>query len=297
MSEDSYKQRTKRLGFPVLGHRDRILPEVELRKWQMVENLFMSTVHGRLSCFFEEGDLSVQVREDGLLDVVLVATGQNTSAKGLVGGAYFEALPRLIWDGLENTGRHILYISGSNDTFADPALVKPVSSVYALNQTMLLKVATLDCNGDSPILDKTPAGRLHLDDLATHIDDSINPHGEVQVQDGLIVNRLRVDGEVEVGGVTFGADKVMQAFAGIAVAGIVDFESNGKDGILVEAGQQVAFVQLSVRSGGNGKLGCESIGYYGQDENVKTPKQFMFYNTGSAGVLLRALVVTVGKAE
>lgn len=292
MKEKSYKHRTKVMGLPVPGYKDRIWPELEMAKWQMVENMLLASLRGQASCIFDEGDLLVRKSEEGNWNAILVATGASCCVRGLAGGAYFDAPSRLEWEDLKSNRKNILYIEANAKTFADPKCVRTVFAQFPLDRTMLVKIAVVDLTGDKPVVDRKPAGKLFFDQIEEHVGECRNPHGRVLVQDGVDVDCLRVKGEMVVDGETFPASRVKEALnTGLAdITEVIDFDAGGPGGVEIKAGGVVKFVMVSARKGGEacGNLG---VGYYGDDDLVQTPDVFRVYNTNTAGIPLRALVV------
>jgi hypothetical protein len=75
---------------------------------------------------------------------------------------------------------------------------------------------------------------------------------------------------------------------------VVDFESAGKDGRVLDIGgaRKVLWAGVQRRSGvAEGTVGEVSVGYHGLDTNVDKPSEFAVYNAGDAGQPMRALVI------
>ena len=53
-NKNKYKQATKYLGIPVPGWQDGIWPDLEMMKWQMVENMLMASMRGSVNSIFRE---------------------------------------------------------------------------------------------------------------------------------------------------------------------------------------------------------------------------------------------------
>ena len=47
MKSKQYKLRTPRLGLPVPGYKAHIWPEIEMMRWQIVENLLLAGPRGQ----------------------------------------------------------------------------------------------------------------------------------------------------------------------------------------------------------------------------------------------------------
>lgn len=292
MSE-GYKQRTKILGIPVVGYKDKIVPEIEMVKWQMVENILLSSLRGKANILFEIGTFRIAETGDNEVSVRLIACGAKTSAKGLVGGMYFQSPPEVVWEGLKRGRKHVLYISGCIRTLKDPCCVSAVSHPYSVKRDALLMVGILDYSGEQPVLDPKPVGQVHIDDLVGHVTQGNNPHGKILVQEGIKVDSLSVQRDIEVGGRTYPASDLQRVLSGTGASQVVDFEGNGSDGVIVETERPVSFVVVSRKTGVDGKCDNIRVGYMGSDKRVERPNQFVVEYDGDMGIPLRALVVEV----
>ena len=288
MSDKSYKQRTKVLGIPVLGDGDRISPEVELRKYQIIENMLLAGTQGLRNCLFTEGDLVLEKQTDGKFCAVLRALSASVAATGVISGSYFRAPPILKWENLETGKLYYLYLIGSPKTLTEHDMVRPVVSEFEQKdkQGILIGIANLK-NGVSA-LERYPRGKVYARDLGKHISDNENPHGESLVQDELVVKRIVLEDAAEVQ-IRHGMERFTLP-ALFLLPRVLDFVTAGKEGIVINTGAKVSFVQASRLSGGTGKLGEVSIGYFGKDEKVSDNKSFVVYNDGDSGIPVRALI-------
>jgi len=263
--KNQYKQKTPVLGIPVVGDKDGIWPAVEIKKWTIVENLLLASMKGIKNCIFQEGDLSLQGDR-----VVLQAIGQSPSGEGVVGGAYFKAAPRVEWILPEGPSLCFLYLRGSAKTYEHPSALRPVASINRLNGSAVL-FATVDL--EHMKLNTRPEGKVYSGDIAKHVGDSKNPHGETLIQDEIEVQRLTVAG------------KQMRA------PEVIDFKTAGEKGVVLTAESPVSFVQVSRRGELQGKKAGElSVGYFGSDQKVVNPEDFVVYNDGDAELQARALI-------
>lgn len=299
-----YRQRTKLLGLPVIGLNDRIQPDLELQKYQIIENLLVAGTQGVKNCVFDDGTFRLDRETDETFYVSLSATGHSPSAHGIVGGAYFFAQSRIKWEGLAKGYIYWLYLRGNPKTFEIPSEVRTIASQYPLEGDVVL-LAKVDLSSDPPSLDANPDGKIYSEDLARHISDCENPHGRTLHQDEVVVrNRLVLhdDGsEAEVEMLKDGQPVSIpaSAFAGAAaeLAGrrveFMDIESPGGTGRLVEVAGVgiVRFVSASNSRGASPvQVGDITIGYHGIDPNVNLPNEFMIYNDGAAGASLRLMI-------
>lgn len=285
MSEKFYKQRTRVLGIPVPGYQDKIWPEVELKKYQLIENMLLAAMKGIENCLFEEGDMRLNKQEDGKFSVVLHPVGITRSAVGILGGVYFTAPPSVEWNDLEAGKIYYLYLTKTPKTLTDPTSVRTFTAEYSKDVKGTILMGIADLKSDPPTLERYPDDKLYTSDLAEHLLDVHNPHGDAITQNELtIANKLILESEAEVviGDVTVPAATLMPK--------VVDFVSGGKGGTLISASANVIFVQTCRLSGSEGNLGEVSVGYYEKDEKVSNGRSFVVYNTGDSGISMRAIV-------
>ena len=285
MSDKVYKQRTKVLGIPVVGYKDKVWPEIEIKKYQMIENMLLAAMKGIDNCLFEEGDMSLNKQENGNFSVVIHPQGCTRSAVGILGGTYFCAPPSLEWNDLEIGKKYYLYLTKTPKTLVDPSSVRTFTSEFTRNTKAIVLMGVVDLQSDPPVLDRYPDDKLYTSDIAEHLVDSNNPHGDNVTQNELmVVKKLSLDSnsEVIIGDVvTPSASLIPQ---------ILDFKSGGGKGIVLVASSKVVFVQVCRLSGSQGELGEVSIGYYGKDEKVENEKSFIVYNTDNSGIPMRVIV-------
>ena len=294
----NYKQKTKFFGIPVPGYGDHIWPELEIRKYQILENMLIAGTNGVQNCVFDDGDFSLAPDDAGKYTVSLRANGQQPSAKGLVGGAYFQAVPLIEWTGLEKGSQYLLWLTGTAETFADCTLVRPVSSKYGLEGAYVL-LATVDLSGETPVLNPEPDGKVYSEDLAKHIMDFQNPHGVHLVQDTLTVKeKLVLPESIEIGGSAVSADDFMASAAELTGkrVKIIDFTSPGPSGLVLLVPDAVAVQFVMVERVFNSEmkdkvLGEVMTGYFGIDPMVETANGFSVYNSGDSGLPMRALAI------
>lgn len=302
----TYKQMTQILGIPVLGHRDRILPEVEMNKWKIVENMLIAGTQGVKKCVFDEGVFRVVSTSDELFSVTLSATGVSPSVEGMVGGAYLKGESQIVWPDLKKGNNYWLYLRGSRATFADPSSLRAVSSRHRLaDSPQALLMAEVNFRELEPEVNPYPDGKIYTSDIAKHASDKENPHGKRLYQDELVVKHLilrdvdvvstievDVDGEPKV----FAASQLPEALGIMAGRAIekVDFNSFGPDGgvIKLPSGKEILHVQVQRRVTGPfvGFAGETAVGYFGEDPHSDESSEFTVYNSGEEGLPMRALV-------
>jgi hypothetical protein len=285
MSEKIYKQRTKVLGIPVVGYHDKIWPEIELKKYQLIENMLLAAMKGIDNCLFEEGDMRLNRQEDGNFSVVLHPIGVTRSAVGILGGTYFKAPPSVEWNNLEVGKVHYLYLTKTQKTLVDPTSIRTFTSEYMKQVRGSILMGVVDLKSDTPVLERYPDEKLYTSDLAEHLLDNHNPHGDVVTQNELDVTKklaLETDTEIKIGDISVPAS--------VLIPKTIDFITGGSKGVVLSTSSKVVFVQVCRLSGSPGNLGETSIGYFEKDEKVPNEKTFIVYNVGDSDIPMKAIV-------
>jgi hypothetical protein len=292
----SYKQKTPHLAIPVVGRGDRISPDVEMRKYTIIENMLIAGTQGLTEVVFDDGSYSLD-KEGEEYSVSVRAGGTYPSMHGIVGGFYFKAAPKVAWDGLAPGRLHYLYVKATPQTPHQNSSVRLTSSTVELGKGSLL-MATVDLREESPEVNPYPDGKVYSQDVARHASDTSNPHGRKVEQDEMVIAKALVlmeGAQVEIGSETVSAGDFVTAVAALVgrTAQSVDFDSGGLSGAVVRAGGKVLSVQVHRRVVGSfdDSLGHVGVGYFGEDPSVDGEREFKVYNTGAEGVPMRALVI------
>lgn len=294
MSDKRYKQKTKFFGIPVPGYGDRIWPELELQKFQIIENMLKAGLRGAVNAVFDEGDMTVKKAEDGSYSVLASATGSHPSVEGTVGGAYFKVAGAVSWDKMVDGTDYFLYLRGSSGTFSDPSDVRPVASTRRLSDGVSVLVAKVSLKGDMSSLDRAPDGKVRVKQLERHLEDWDSPHGEKTAQEELLVRQKLVLGQDCI--VEVGLDASPVSIPASVLAGstrkVVDFASGGPEGAVLECGGRAVFAIVSRVSNGTltGAAGEVSVGYFGADPRADRPDRVVVRNSGDKGISMRAMV-------
>jgi hypothetical protein len=290
MKDKTYKQRTKFFGIPVVGDGDGVWPEVELRKYQIIENLLVAGLKGMKSCIFDEGDMTLEKRQDGSFSAVMRPSGNAPALEGIAGNAYFLVSDAIVWDNLQAGKIYYLYATRTPHTFSDASSLRAFASEYEQGKLSVL-VGIADLRASKPCVNRNPSGKVVIDDLMEHPLQGENPHGKSLIQDEIIVRKSLVLGDGEDMNVTLrsGKEKVTVPIACLVPSAKV-FVTKGMEGVIVTSSARVAFVQASRVSGSLGKTGEISIGYFGQDAKVPDENSFVIYNDGDSDITMRALI-------
>ena len=183
----SYSQKTAHYGIPVLGYGDRILPEVELKKWQVVENLFLACLRGESTAIFGEGNLTLEFRHGKEIYAVMRENGNGVICRGMSGGSYFNAEKPVEWGPLAPGSVYYLEVNANVHTFENPAAFSVSFSTMSSPSEKVALVASVDMRGDIFKIDRYPAGKNCPALLMRHIEDNEDPHGELLYQTNLVV--------------------------------------------------------------------------------------------------------------
>lgn len=285
----AYSYKTPIYGIPVVGNGDAISPEVEMRKYKIIENLLRAGMEGRSNCVFDDGDFHLNVLDDGKCEVTIVpGSGVPVAIFGIASGAYFEEKISVTWANLAKGYIHYLYIVGTENTFVEPSsyVVKSFTREIASLDGVL--VATVDYLGDFPILDEDPSGKMYADEVIRHMSNSSNPHGNELNQD--VVN---VSGNIVLGE-NASIKKITNGIVGDWFPSALKEEiivekilSPGPAGVCVkiENARSIMFANASVIANNLGlSAGDISIGYNNEDENVDKHNEIMVYNSGDQGI-------------
>lgn len=290
----TYGKKTKHFEIPVLAYKDRIDPEVEMRKYTIIENMLIAGTYGLSEVVFDDGSYVVD-QEGDTFTVRLTAGGSFPSAKGLVGGFYFHAPSEVKWEDLKKGFEYYLYIRATAKTPHMSESVRMVSSTRRLEGRALL-MAYINLRDEVAVLNTEPDGKVYSSDVARHASDSSNPHGMELVQETLRVTKrleLTSDSVIQIGD----TDMPVDVFASLAaeVGGRrverVDFVSGGAVGVRLKSSGKVFGVQANRRGPITESLGEVAFGYFGEDQNVDSDDECFVYNEDGEGIPMRAIII------
>lgn len=294
--KNKYKQRTSYLGIPVVGKGDGIYPDVELRKYTIIENMLIAGTQGLKEVVFDDGSYALEMDGDTYM-VKAKAASPTPSIHGMVSGFYFKCASVVKWEGLKKGFFYYLYVKATPDTPYKSSAVRMVSSTVRIGSGALL-VATVDLREETPELEVYPDGKVYSQDVARHASDTTNPHGLKMTQSELeITDKLSLgkDSIVELDDKKVEPDDMVMALASLVGRKvlIVDFDSGGPQGVIVKVEGKVVNVQVSRRCSGriDRLVGEVGVGYFPENDELDSEEEFVVYNTGEDGVPMRALVI------
>lgn len=288
-----YRQSTPLLSIPVVGYNDSIMPEIEMRKYRIIENMLLAGMGGVSEVVFDDGTYSLESDGD-TYTVGVHAGGTFPSMHGIVDGCYFRAALRVAWEKLKQGRLYYLYVRVTPKTSYDSSAIRLVSSTTKLGHGALL-MAVVDLREDVGSIDSNPPDKCYAQDVAVHASQSDNPHGAQMSQDSLNVCKslsIEKDAVVRVGGNEVSADAFSSGIASLAghKTEVIDFSSGGPSGVTVQASQRVLYAMVQSTSAGD-NVGQISMGYFHHDDNVDTDKEFAVYNDGEEGAPMKALAI------
>jgi hypothetical protein len=289
----NYRQMTEFFGIPVLGYKDRIIPEVELRKYQIIENLLIAGTQGVKNVVFDDGDFRLEEVGEGVT-VHLRANGPSPAAYGIVDGFYFHAPVELVWTGLRTGYDYYLYVVATHELPHNCRAIRTMVSESRPSSLGLL-MATIDLRDGTPKLEPYPDGKSYSLDVAKHCTDADSPHGRKLRQDELTVRRLVLTEEIQVGNRVLPIEEFAEAASVMAGRRVESFNfmSGGPSGIVLKASANVFSVSVSRRSLGSltGQAGEVAVGYFGEDPEADDASEFCVRNTGDADIPMRAVAI------
>lgn len=247
MSGRTYKQKTRSLGIPVHGYKDGIFPEVEMRKWQLVENLLLAATRSVRNCIFDEGTWTIRKIDDTFrVGLGVDSSTAGPAISGVMKGIYFEVGPSIVWKDLKANEKHYLYLAPTSETRFNPRAVRHYARPRRMGLRDEMLVGILD--GQTGELEKNPEGKVYSDSMTAP---------------GMMLQPI-----------------------------VIDFESAGTEGFMVNTTRRIAFIQVSRVYKGEmtGSVGDVAVGYYGTDEAVEKSTHAVIYNSGDTGIPMRALV-------
>jgi hypothetical protein len=264
----------------------------------MVENLLLAAMRGNVNVIFREGDFRLQKENDGTFIARLSATGNEPSLQGSVGGAYFDAPSSITWTGLEEGQDYYLYIQGNNKTFYDAQNVVPIASVYRMKTKYVTLVAKANLRNVNPSLDLNPPGKVNARDIAQHVLDYDNPHGDKLIQDEVLIRKHLAIGEdndadidLEVNGVAshFPLSRLIDVLKTKNI--FVDFTTDGMNGVTLTAPGKISFASVVRTDLTDQNSGDVVIGFYGLQNDVKSDNSIIVWNTSGKKIKMRAIII------
>jgi hypothetical protein len=191
---------------------------------------------------------------------------------------------------------YYLYIKGSEDTFQDEKAIAPIASLTRLNTKYATLIAKADLTGEKFTFDRNPPGKVNARDLAQHVLDFDNPHGDKLTQDELFIRKhLTIGEEVDLELDTNGKEYHIPVSRLVSVLTgdrkIEDFVSGGCRGTLLTGNGKIVFANVVRTDNIDRAIGDITIGFYGLDPDVKSEDQIVVRNSSDEiGIALRAMI-------
>lgn len=192
----AYNKKTSYFGIPYVSKGESVNGDEEEKATNIIENQLLAGMKGVKCSVFEEGYFKIIDNNDGTFLVSLSKHSTIFALCGIVGGAYVESEEPIIWDGLEGGCKYFLYIQYTDTLFTDEHSFRLCFSTTPKsdNNGLFLLMASVDLTGTNRIVNSNPDGKIYSNDIATHVVESENPHGEILNQNVLIVNeKIEID--------------------------------------------------------------------------------------------------------
>ena len=287
-----YKNETQFYKIPVVGEDDVLSEEIEVRKWNIVENQLMAANMGLSCCVFEEGEYRLIDNVNGTYSVMIVGTGQHPSLVGILNGGYVHSKKPIVWQGLKKNVEYHLYITYTQNLYEKGDSFSTAMKRMRVDSTSTsLYLARVDCRQTPPVVDLKPDGKIYSHNIAVHANDDTNAHGVKMYQDELVIlKRLTFDHNTKGAVVLYneeGTGELNSTFKAKKI--IKKTMSGGLDGVeLPMEASKVHLVQVEESVSGKPTFSLGNIA-------VQYPKEkdqpITIYNDGSEGVPIRVFVL------
>jgi hypothetical protein len=292
-----YKFKTEFYGIPVVGQGDRIKSSVEKDKWTIVENQLLAANKGIFCSVFEEGEYRLVNNMNGSFTVMLSGTGQNWALMGILNGGLIHSNDPILWEGLRADTDYWLYAIYREGMFQNPKYFERSARQIRMSEDARRFLLLAKLNKDGTI-DTNPPGKVYSRDVATHVNDSDNPHGETLNQKEIVTRTVKHQvldqyGQTVDRTIFNGVDGVLDRVARRGVVSI-DTETIGPAGtkVLIPGAVRILHAHAQERV----VVGVPLTFNLGQVVAAHTmdglePNGVMVYNSGSSGVPIRVTVV------
>lgn len=189
----NYKYKTEFYGIPIVAEGQRLSEKEEIKKFNIIENQLLAATKGVMCCVFDDGDYDLIDNVDGTYSVMLISTGQSVALEGILRGGYCYSKEPIVWQGLRKGKVYHLYVSYTDRLYADETAFDVTfkeTVAWPHNLMNYLYLAKVDLTGENKIIDSNPDGKIYANDIACHVNDVSNPHGNELHQDTLVVKKL-----------------------------------------------------------------------------------------------------------
>jgi hypothetical protein len=158
----------------------------------IIENQLVASTKGVFSSVFEDGEYRLIDNVDGTYSVMLVGTGENVALEGILYGGFVYCKDHILWENLQKGYLYHLYIKFTDNLYSDPTAFKAISKQTMKIDNKIfthLYLASIDLRNGKTVIDTYPDGKLYSCDIASHSNDSKNPHGENLEQESLVITK------------------------------------------------------------------------------------------------------------
>lgn len=184
----AYTKFTKYFHIPIVESGKPIEATEEERILTIIENQLMAAKKGINCCVFKDGAYSIIDNYDNTYSIVLASNSSSIQLEGMVNGGYIRTENDIVWEGLIKGKEYYLYVQYKDGMYEDPTKFNVVFSDTLKRNNNYLLLAYVDLKSN-PQVDTNPNSKIYYSDLAQHILDSKDPHGETLEQSNIQVNK------------------------------------------------------------------------------------------------------------
>lgn len=183
----AYTKVTKYFQIPIVESGKPIEAAEEEKILTIVENQLMAARKGVNCCVFKDGAYTIIDNYDNSYHVILASNSSSPQLEGMINGGYVRTEEDIIWEGLIKGKEYYLYVQYKDGMYLDPSCFNVVFSDSIKRNDSYLLLAYVDLRSE-PTIDTNPDSKIYYSDLAQHILDSKDPHGETLEQTNIKVN-------------------------------------------------------------------------------------------------------------
>lgn len=192
----SYKKKTRFFQIPIVTTGCRIEAEEEEKIVTIIENQLMAAKKGINCCVFRDGNYKIIDNYDNTFNVILSGNSNNIPLEGMVNGGYLRSEDDIVWENMIKGNTYYLYVQWKDGLYENPSNFNITYSQNIKKNNYFVLLAKLDLTKE-PTIDTNPEDKIYYSDLASHITDNINPHGETLIQDKMKIKTINIECEDE----------------------------------------------------------------------------------------------------
>jgi len=184
--------KSKYFGIPMVTKGKMLEVSEEDRKVRIIENQLMAATKGIKCCVFRDGKYSIIDNYDNTYNVILTSNGSSLPLEGMINGGYVRTEDDIIWDQLIKGKIYYLYLQWKDGMYENPSSFTIISSESLKRNDKTLLLAKVDLTTE-PTIDTNPDNKIYNSDLAQHILDTKDPHGETLEQTKINAQQINIE--------------------------------------------------------------------------------------------------------